>query len=384
MHVCLVYDCLFPYTVGGGERWYRNLAERLTREGHTVTYLTLRQWDRGHAPNAGPGVDVVTAGPRMKLYAGGRRRILPPLVFGVGVLLHMLRHGRRYDVVHTSSFPYFSLLAIAATRRLGRYAVVVDWFEVWSAEYWRDYLGPIGGRVGLAVQRLCIAATERAFCLANKHAKRLVELGLRSEPTILRGLFNEHVDLSRRRSADPLVVFAGRQIPEKHASSIVPAVMRAADSVPELRAILFGDGPDHERVLAAIDDCGAGAVVEAPGFAPADEVENAFARALCLVHPASREGLGTVVIEAAALGVPSIVVEGPDNGATELIDPGRNGFVAPSRSAEDLGRAIVAVHEGGAALRASTAAWFDEHAEELSLDGSLDLVLAAYPNPEPH
>jgi len=47
MRICIVYDCLFPYTIGGGERWYRNLAERLAHEGHEVTYLTLRQWDRG-------------------------------------------------------------------------------------------------------------------------------------------------------------------------------------------------------------------------------------------------------------------------------------------------------------------------------------------------
>ena len=32
MRICLVYDCLFPYTVGGAERWYRNLGERLGRE----------------------------------------------------------------------------------------------------------------------------------------------------------------------------------------------------------------------------------------------------------------------------------------------------------------------------------------------------------------
>ena len=57
----------------------------------------------------------------MALYAGpGRRRILPPLVFGLGVLWHLLRHGRRYDVVHTASFPYFSLLAAGALRRLAR------------------------------------------------------------------------------------------------------------------------------------------------------------------------------------------------------------------------------------------------------------------------
>ena len=111
MRVCLIYDCLFPYTVGGAERWYRNLAERLAAEGHDVSYLTLRQWDSGVDPGL-PGVNVRAVGPRMALYAGpGRRRILPPILFGAGVLWHLLWHGRRFEVVHTASFPYFSLLA---------------------------------------------------------------------------------------------------------------------------------------------------------------------------------------------------------------------------------------------------------------------------------
>ena len=29
MRVCLIYDCLYPYTVGGAERWYGNLADSL-------------------------------------------------------------------------------------------------------------------------------------------------------------------------------------------------------------------------------------------------------------------------------------------------------------------------------------------------------------------
>ena len=126
MRICLVYDCLFPYTVGGAERWYRNLAQRLAADGHEVTYLTLRQWPRGERGEI-PGVRVVVAGPRLGLYgAGGQRRILPPLVFGAGVLAHLLRHGRRYDVVHTCSFPYFSLLA--AARRAARCTGSGSWW----------------------------------------------------------------------------------------------------------------------------------------------------------------------------------------------------------------------------------------------------------------
>src|ERR1700756_3214677 len=131
MRVCIVYDCLFPHTVGGAERWYRNLAERLAADGHEVTYLTLRQWDSAEPPQLA-GVRVEAAGPRMELYPGDRRRILPPLVFGAGVLKHLLRHGRRYDVVHTASFPYFSLLAADAARGRGRFRLLVDWHEVWT------------------------------------------------------------------------------------------------------------------------------------------------------------------------------------------------------------------------------------------------------------
>jgi glycosyltransferase involved in cell wall biosynthesis len=379
VRVCLIYDCLFPYTIGGGERWYRALGERLAAEGHDVTYLTLRQWKRGERAEAGPRVRVVAVGPRRKLYVHGRRRIVPPLLFGAGVFWHLLRHPRSYDVVHTSSFPYFSLLAAAALRPLGRYSLVVDWFEVWTLEYWREYLGRAGGRVGWLVQRLCIKIPQQALCLAHKHARRLVAEGLRSEPLVIRrGLYGAPPDPGLRRPSEPLVVFIGRLIPEKQAAAVVPAVALAAQQVPGLHGVIFGEGPDSERVMEEISRLGPDAPVEAPGFVSQSELTATLARALCLILPTRREGLGTVVMEAAALGVPSIVVEGPDNGATELIDPGRNGVVAPSATPRDLAEAIDAVHRGGGRMRADTIAWYEAHARELSLEGSIQTVLGLY------
>ncbi len=142
----------------------------------------------------------------MALYTGPRRRILPPLVFGAGVLWHLLRHGRSYDVVHTCAFPYFSLLAAALARPFGRYRLVVDWFEVWSSEYWRGYLGGLGGRVGELVQRACARVPQRAFCFSLLHAERLRELGLRGSITVLRGLYAgaKNSEPARAQGEDPL------------------------------------------------------------------------------------------------------------------------------------------------------------------------------------
>jgi glycosyltransferase involved in cell wall biosynthesis len=379
MRICLVYDCLFPYTVGGAERWYRNLAERLVAEGHDVTYVTLRQWERGERLDLDARVKVVTAGPRMALYtSGGRRRILPPLVFGIGLLAHLLRRGRRYEVVHTCSFPYFSLLAAAAVRPLARYGLVVDWFEVWSPSYWREYLGGLAGRVGLLVQRLCARVPQRAFCFSELHAARLRQEGLRGEVTMLRGLYAEQHEPPAPRPADPLVLFAGRLIREKQPALGVAAVALAAREIEGLRGEFLGEGPERGALDAAIAEHGAEGIVTAPGFAEAATVDAEMRRALCVLLPSRREGYGMVVVEAAARGTPSVVLAGADNAATELIEEGVNGTIATGGDADSLAAAIVRVQEAGIALRESTAAWFAANAERLSLSASLEQVLAGY------
>jgi glycosyltransferase involved in cell wall biosynthesis len=369
--------------VGGAERWYRNLAERLALRGHEVTYLTLRQWNRGARPELS-GVHVVAVGPRLGLYsASGRRRIWPPLVFGVGVLLHLLRHGRHYDIVHTASFPYFSLLAAAVARRPRRFGLVVDWHELWSDSYWSEYLGAIGGFLGRSVQRLCLRVPQTAFCFSRLVERRLHESGVAGPVTVLEGEYAGPAGVTAPLPAEPVVVFAGRHIPEKRVTTLVPALERARSLVPGLRAEIFGDGPERDALLKLIRERGVDDIVKAPGFVESERVDSALASALCMVLPSRREGYGLIVVEAAARGVPSVVVAGPDNAAAELVEDGMNGFVAASAEPDALAAAIVRVSEAGPALRDSTAAWFERNSGRLSLEGSLDLVADAYAAPRP-
>jgi glycosyltransferase involved in cell wall biosynthesis len=379
VRICMVYDCLYPHTVGGAERWYRNLSERLADEGHDVTYLTLRQWPSGEDPGV-HGVRVIAVGPRMDLYVRGRRRIGPPLVFGLGVLGHLLRHGRRYDVVHTASFPYFSLLAAGLVRRLSGFRLVVDWHELWTRRYWREYLGPLGGWIGWTVQRQCLHIPQQAFCFSRLYERRLNAEGVRGEVVVLEGQF-ERAAADEPQPADPVVVFAGRHIPDKRPAALVPAVARARKTIPDLRGEIYGDGPDRQEVLDLIAEYGLEGTVEAPGFVGGAVIQNALERALCLALPSRREGYGLVILEAVARGTPVVVVHDEDSAATELIAEGENGFVAASASAEDLAAAIVRVHEAGHRLRESALAWFKRNETRLSLGNSLEIVSKAYSEP---
>jgi glycosyltransferase involved in cell wall biosynthesis len=378
MRICLVYDCIYPHTIGGAERWYRNLGERLAVAGHDVTYITRRQWPRGSDAGV-PGVDVIAVTGEMSLYSpAGRRKISPPIVFGLGVLWHLLRHGREYDIVHTAAFPYFSVIAAALARRVHGFSLFVDWHEVWTRSYWEEYLGKAKGLVGWAIQRLCLKIRQRPFCFAQMTARRCAEEGLRDPVTVLSGLYAGSHVLSEVTESRPLVMFAGRHIPEKRVPDLVPAIERARRSLPELRCVIFGDGPEREKVEALVAERGLQDVIELPGFVDGERIDETMSRALCMVLPSRREGYGMVVVEAASWGTPSVVVADPDNAATELVDDGENGLVAATTSPGDLADAILEIHERGMELRRSTADWFQRNAPRVALSRSAEQVAEIY------
>jgi glycosyltransferase involved in cell wall biosynthesis len=175
-----------------------------------------------------------------------------------------------------------------------------------------------------------------------------------------------------------VVVFAGRLIREKQAPLGVAAVALAAQRVDGLRGVFFGDGPERGALQAAIVEHGAEAFITAPGFVDSGVLEGELARAMCMLLPSRREGYGMVVVEASAHGVPSVVVAGEDNAAVELVQDGVNGFVVEDGDAASLADAIVRVHEQGPALRERTSRWFADHAEDLSIDSSVAVVLREY------
>jgi glycosyltransferase involved in cell wall biosynthesis len=395
--IAIVYDCLFPHTVGGAERWYRSLAERLGR-GHQVAYLTRRQWG-----DEGPGTafETVAVSRGGELYTrSGRRRVWPPIRFGAGVFWHLLRRGGRYDALHTASFPYFSLLGAWLALRLRRSpaSLVVDWHEVWGRDYWISYLGPVGGRIGHLVQRLCARLPDRSFTFSRMHAERLEAEGHRAPLTRLTGEYAgtqggagsdagagaahaagaPAASAAPETTSPPCVVFAGRHIPEKRVTAIPGAIAAARRELPELRGLILGDGPDFERTGARIAELGLDGAVELPGRAPAAEVARALATASCLLLPSEREGYGLVVVESVSVGTPAVVVAGPENAATELIEPGVNGLIAPSADPDALAAAIVEVVRAGEGMRRSTREWYERHAAELSIESSLEAVEAAY------
>jgi glycosyltransferase involved in cell wall biosynthesis len=382
VRIALVYDCLYPYTGGGAERWLRALATELARE-HEVTYVTRRHWGQAEPPELGAAhcVGVSAAGP---IYTdSGRRRLLPAIRFALGAFLHFARRRRRYDVVHCLSYPYVPLVAIrlALAGAGGERKVWCEWLECLSADYWRSYGGPLGGMLGRALQRLCVACTPRAFAFSEHTCARLREAGFSGRLELLGGLAEEppappaEEDLATR---EEVVLFAGRHVPDKGVT-LVPATLQIARARrPGLHAVITGEGPQRAEVARELDRLGLAEVVEMPGFVPADELRRLYRRAACLLAPSIRDGYGMAVAEAAAAGLPVVVCRAPDNAATERLEVDVNGAIAEQPAAAALAAAVLQVLDQGADLRRRTVAWYAAHADELSMRRSIERVREIY------
>lgn len=386
LRVCVVYDCLFPWTIGGAERWYRALAERFAEAGAQVTYLTCRQWDE--EPRI-EGVRVVAVAPRQELYEGdGTRRIAPPLRFGAGVLGWLVRHRSDIDAVHVANFPYFSLLAARLALVGTGTPVRVDWFEVWPKAFWCEYAGAMAGQVGYRIQELCIALSSHSFVFWDHTAVRLRARRFARRVTVLPGLLPVSRDTKELSppaeasasvvsSGPPIVLYAGRHIKDKGIRDLPPALAAARHEFADLRLVLAGEGPETPLVQQRVHELGLEHAVEFPGKVTEAELATLMQRASCAVVASVREGYGMIVVEASSNGTPSVVANHPENAASGHVVESVNGFVVEP-TPEGLADGIIRVLHAGAPLRTTTRAWYDLHAPSMSMAASTDKVIALY------
>ncbi|WP_431795799.1 glycosyltransferase family 4 protein [Microbacterium enclense] len=376
--VAVAYDCLFPYSTGGGERQYRAFADEIGARGIDVDYLTAVQWDGAVPPEE--RFRIVPVSGRLSLYsADGVRRIPAALAYAAGLFRALHRSRGRYQAVIVSGLPIFNVFAARLALLGTRTRVAVDYLEVWHRRQWVEYSGRVTGTIAWLLQRLAIAVTPVATCHSQLSATRLRREGLRSEPVVSPGLIDGAVQTAPTAPASrpPYVLYAGRHIPDKRVDSLPAAVAEARRTVPDLRLVILGSGPSTAEIRAEVDRAGGSAWTDFPGFVEDAELDTLLHGALALINPSRREGYGLVVVEANAHGTPVVLVADEGNAATELIDPGVNGIVAPSTSPTDLARAIRAVADGGDDLRRSARAWYDAAVGTRTIRRTVEGILSA-------
>lgn len=133
------------------------------------------------------------------------------------------------------------------------------------------------------------------------------------------------------------ILYAGVLTPLKGVHHLIGAFSRLAEEFPRAELVLVGRGRDRaysEELATLARQRGIGSRVRFEGELPQAELAERMARAAVLVLPSLSEGLGRVLIEAMAVGLP--VVASAVSGIPELVDDGDNGFLCPPGDEEAL------------------------------------------------
>ena len=129
-------------------------------------------------------------------------------------------------------------------------------------------------------------------------------------------------------------VSISRLVGDKGINELVEAFKRLNEKYPDTRLILIGSeerelDPLRNETIAEIENNPA---IEAVGRQ--SDVRPWLLASDALVHPSYREGFPNVVIEAGAMGLPSIVTD--INGSREIIIEGENGTIVPTKNTAAL------------------------------------------------
>jgi glycosyltransferase involved in cell wall biosynthesis len=158
--------------------------------------------------------------------------------------------------------------------------------------------------------------------------------------------FNKKNRISCERSPDePVILSVGRLVERKGLKYLIRAMKRVIKTYPDAKLLIGGDGPEKENLMNECSRLELEKNVEFLGFIPNEKIPQIYSSADIFVLPSivtksgDTEGLGVVLLEAMASGIP--VIGSDIGGITDIIEDRKTGLLVKSEDPDDLAEKIL-------------------------------------------
>ncbi len=327
MKIAFVYDVIYPYVKGGGERRYYELAKRLNAQ-HEIHLWGMKFWEGDDVIRNDNGLLLHGVCPPKVLYIDGRRSIYQAIYYSFRLISPLLKQD--YDLIDCSNIPFFPVFVCKLYAVIKRKPLVVTWHEYWG-DYWYAYLSSTWkGFIAKTIEWMSSRLPDKIVAV-SKHTK--TDLVLHKIPGHKIQVVHNGIDfaeiqaiLASDNSSD--VIFAGRLIKEKNVDRLIQIIHILKKSIPRIKCYIIGDGPERKRLEKLRVELGVEKNVELLGFLDKyHDVYSMMKASKIFVLLSEREGFGMVVPEANACGLPVVVVKARHSAASSLVKHGESGFI---------------------------------------------------------
>jgi glycosyltransferase involved in cell wall biosynthesis len=313
---------------GGPERQMLGLAAALPGE-YSTTFLSFSEEGRCRpflAAARAAGFDAAELSFDTPHYRSAARELTAFL------------RGNHADLLVTHGYKS-NVLGRPAARAAGRPIISVS--RGWTGENWKV-------RCYDALDRFHLRFMDRVVCVSDGQAARVRTAGVPADRIrVIRNatrLRREPPDPAGRvrlrelaLGTGPVVLAAGRLSPEKGFNNLVEAARGVRQSCPDVRFVLFGEGPERASLSQQIASAGLADTFQMPGFR--EDLDCLIPWADVVALPSFTEGLPNVALEAAAARVP--VVATAVGGTPEVVVNGQTGFLVPAGDAERFAARLI-------------------------------------------
>lgn len=145
----------------------------------------------------------------------------------------------------------------------------------------------------------------------------------------------------------PQILFVGRLAEKKGVEYLIRAMPAIRSSVPGVKLVIVGDGPNRQMLEQEAIDAGVQDSVRFEGARPNSELPSYYSSADVFVAPSvvaesgDTEALGVVFLEAAGCGLP--IVSTRVGGISDVIKHNETGLLVEQKSPAELATAVTAL-----------------------------------------